>query len=50
LQNVVGISLDGVGDGMPVRRSQEQGAKDQHVEGALQEFDALFIFTSRHSR
>jgi hypothetical protein len=46
LKNVVGVSLDGVGDGVPVRRSQEQRPKDQHVEGTLQELDAL----SRHSR
>ena len=50
LKNVVGVSLDRVGDGMPVRRSEQQGAQDEHVQRALQELDALLLITSRHSR
>ena len=36
LQDVVGVSLDGMGDGMPMRRPEEQGPQDQHVQRALQ--------------
>ena len=41
LQHVVRIALDGLGDGVAVRRPEQQRAQDQQVERALQQFDAV---------
>jgi hypothetical protein len=35
LQQVIGGALDVLGDFVAVRRPQQQGAQDQHVERAL---------------
>ena len=50
LQDVVGVEFDGLGDGVAVGRSQQQGAQNQQVQSALQELDAFFFFFGRHSR
>jgi len=50
LQDVVGIEFDGLGDGVAVRRPQQQRAENQQVQGSLQQFYALFFFFSSHSR
>jgi len=48
LQYVVGIALDGLGEGVPMERCEQQRPEDEEVECALQELDS-WIF-SRHSR
>jgi len=40
LEQVVGSSLDVLGDGVPMRSSQKQRAQDQEVESPLQEIYA----------
>src|SRR5262249_1828606 len=37
-EHVGGSALDGVGDGVAMRRPKREGAEDQHVERALQHF------------
>ena len=51
LQHVVGAALDGLGDGVAVGRAEPQGPQDQHVERALQQFDASCrLLFGRHPR
>ena len=45
MKTVVGVSLNRMGDGVAVRGSEAQGPQDQHVDGALEELDALFVVT-----
>jgi len=47
LEDVLGVVLDGFGDGVTVGGTEEESAEDEEVEGALEEFDAVL---SRHSR
>ncbi len=48
LQDVVGAALDVLGDLVAMSGTKNQGAQDQHVEGALQQVNSFFRFF-RHS-
>jgi hypothetical protein len=48
LQDVFGVSLDGMSDGVSVRRPDQQRLEDEHVERALEDLDSLV--SGRHSR
>jgi hypothetical protein len=39
--------LDGSGDALPMLRAEDQGAQNEQVEGALEQFQALRIFLGR---
>jgi len=50
LQDVVGVELDGFGDGVAVGGPEEQSAQNEQVERALEQLDAIDVLFSRHSR
>jgi len=50
LQHFVGIQFNGLCNGVPVPRPQQQSTQNQQVQRALQQFDALALFFSRHPR
>ena len=43
LQQIVGLRADRLADAVAVLRAPLQGPQDQHVEGALEQFEALGI-------
>src|SRR5207245_3539397 len=42
LQHIVGVELDCLCNGVPVRRPQQQRTQNQQVQGPLQQLDPLF--------
>jgi len=40
-QLVVGVALDGLDDAVAVEWTEQQGAKHEQVEGALEQLDAV---------
>ena len=40
-QLVVGVALDGLNDAVAVEWTEQQGAKHEQVEGALEQLDAV---------
>ena len=50
LEQVVGLHADGLADAVAVLRAPLKRAKDEHVEGPLEEFQALFVGLFGHSR
>ena len=50
LEQVVGLRADGLADTMAVLGPPLEGAKDEHVEGALEELQALCVGVFGHSR
>ncbi len=49
LQGILGAGADGEADAMTVLRTPLEGAQDEHVERALDQFDAVFeTRTLRH--
>jgi hypothetical protein len=43
LEQIVGLRADRLADAVAVLRSPLQGPQDEHVEGALEEFEALVV-------
>jgi hypothetical protein len=43
LQHLVGAVLDVMGDGVPVRGTDDERAQDQHVESPLQHVAAAWL-------
>ena len=50
LEQVVGLRADGLSDSMAVLGPPLQGPEDEHVEGPLEELQALFVQVFGHSR
>ena len=50
LEQVVGLRADRLADAVAVLRAPLQGPQDEHVEGALEEFQALVVGGFGHSR
>ena len=50
LQDIIRSHFDGLGDAVAVGGTQEQGAEDQQVQRALEQFDAFLLFFGRHTR
>jgi hypothetical protein len=50
LQDIIGVELDCLGDGVAVGRRQQQRAQNQQVQSTLQQLDAIGLFFSRRSR
>ena len=50
LEHLVGPEFNGLGDSMTMPRAQLKSAKNQKIQRSLQEFDAIVLFFSRHSR
>jgi hypothetical protein len=50
LQHVVRGALDVLCDLMAVRRAEEEGAQDEHIKGALEEFGLCGVFRRHDSR
>jgi len=50
LKHVFGGALDMFGDLVAVGRAEEQGAEDQHVQGALEKLDFLRTGFVTHGR
>lgn len=49
LQHVVGAALDGMGDGLAMGGTEQEGLKDQHVQGSLNHFGLEGRGASRHT-
>jgi hypothetical protein len=43
LQHFVAGALNVFGDGVPVSGAEEQSAEDEHVQGSLEELDAIGV-------
>ena len=48
-KDILGIQLNGVGNALPVLRTEDQDAEDEEVERPLQQGDAVLFFSIEHS-
>jgi hypothetical protein len=48
LQDAIGGALDVFCDLMAMSGSKEQSTQDEHIEGTLEEFSAVWRFLGRH--
>jgi hypothetical protein len=50
LENLVGSEFDRLGDGVTVHGAELEGAQNQEIQRALEEFDPFVLLSGRHSR
>ena len=44
LQHIVGVSLNGFGDAVPMKLAEEKASQYQEIEGPLQQIDSVLEF------